>query len=274
MRKYKLSNSRLTAIGNYAYLDSFTMPVVYDYFRKEPTEKSEKRKTAEVQDQEACIRKSKKRLRDIIIANSNQYKNISGKTIPVIFITITFALNIQDNTEANKKFNLFIQRYSYLTKTSLKYVAVLERQKRGAIHYHVLFFNLPYVENIQKVTADCWGEGYIFGETENDINKIIYYLSKYIQKEIVIGKHHTKNKRRFLTSKGLLRPISTLDENAIRYALENLPKPVSIQNIEFTDHEGRTVQRSIIELPENSEFAKYLPQKTEKLVKDVFDDVE
>ena len=60
------------------------------------------------------------------------------------FVTLTFKDNIQDITITNREFKYFIQRlnyYLYHSKTQLlKYIATWEKQKRGAIHYHVIFF--------------------------------------------------------------------------------------------------------------------------------------
>lgn len=65
------------------------------------------------------------------------------------FSTRTFKENIQDITETNKEFKYFIQRlnyYLYQTKVQTsKYIATWEKQKREAIHYHVIFFDFPYV---------------------------------------------------------------------------------------------------------------------------------
>ena len=72
------------------------------------------------------------------------------------FLTLTFRENIQDITITNKEFKYFIQRlnyYLYQTKVqTLKYIATWEKQKRGAIHYHVIFFDFPFVakEKLQE----------------------------------------------------------------------------------------------------------------------------
>lgn len=104
------------------------------------------------------------------------------------FLTLTFKENIQDITITNKEFKYFIQRlnyYLYQTKVQiLKYIATWEKQKRGAIHYHVIFFDFPYVAK-QKL-QDLWTHGFI------KINRIDVdsrenrgrYLSKYFGKDL------------------------------------------------------------------------------------------
>lgn len=52
------------------------------------------------------------------------------------FLTLTFKNNIIDSKEAQRRFNSFSN--NVLTKRYKEYIRVYERQKRGAIHYHLL----------------------------------------------------------------------------------------------------------------------------------------
>lgn len=67
------------------------------------------------------------------------------------FVTLTFSENVESIDYANDEFRKFIQRLNYrlysTKKASLKYLATWEKQKRGSIHYHVIFFNLPFIKN-------------------------------------------------------------------------------------------------------------------------------
>lgn len=124
------------------------------------------------------------------------------------FLTLTFKSNIQDIDYSNKQFKYFIQRLNFhLYKTkiqTLKYIATWEKQKRGAIHYHVIFFDFPYIEigNLEKI----WGHGFV------KINKINVdrientgrYISKYFGKDLDIKEH---KKKAFFKSQNLKLPI-------------------------------------------------------------------
>ena len=63
------------------------------------------------------------------------------------FMTLTFKDNIQDISYTNYEFNKFIKRLNFNLyndkKQRLKYIAVWEKQKRGAIHYHIIFLIFP-----------------------------------------------------------------------------------------------------------------------------------
>ena len=133
--------------------------------------------------------------------------NFDGKTK---FLTLTFKDNIQDITITNREFKYFIQRlnyYIYQTKTQLlKYIATWEKQKRGAIHYHVIFFDFPYIA--KEKLQDLWSHGFI------KINRIDVdskenrgrYLSKYFTKDLELKEH---KKKAFFKSQNLKMPKET-----------------------------------------------------------------
>lgn len=123
------------------------------------------------------------------------------------FMTLTFKENEQDINFTNLEFNKFIKRLNYdlykQKKQLLKYLAVWEKQKRGAIHYHVIFFNFPFIKinNLQKI----WGHGFV------KLNKIDVdsqenrgrYVSKYFSKDLEFKEH---KKKAFFKSQNLKKP--------------------------------------------------------------------
>lgn len=86
-----------------------------------------------------------------------------GKVFIPIFIILTFAENITNTETANYEFTKFIQRFNYEIihkKSYLQYSVVIEFQKRGAIHYHVVFYNLPFVKDLKSKLLKLWGNGF------------------------------------------------------------------------------------------------------------------
>ncbi|WP_435371911.1 rolling circle replication-associated protein, partial [Staphylococcus aureus] len=69
---------------------------------------------------------------------------------------------------------------------NLKYTCCVERQTRGALHYHVVFYNLPYVK--QKDLLKVWQKGKYGGSlcvnAIDDVDNVGVYVAKYITKEI------------------------------------------------------------------------------------------
>jgi len=118
---------------------------------------------------------------------------------------------------------------------------VFELQQRGAIHYHIIFFNLPYIENIYTKLYDIWGQSQIMvGDKKrklekikirNHLKKIIDYFIKYIQKSIF--EKQFPNQKKYITRKDLLKPIVSYFEDVI-YLVE---KKLSEQDLVFK-HEG------------------------------------
>ena len=137
------------------------------------------------------------------------------------FLTITTKDNIQDRQEFNILFDKFMKRLNYNVfkskKKLLKYVAVLEKQKRGAYHAHILLFNLPYIpyEKLQKI----WKLGSVW------INKVDIdskdkrgrYITKYMEKGIAQELLENKGKKSYYSSNNLDRPtqLRILDDDSI-----------------------------------------------------------
>jgi len=92
------------------------------------------------------------------------------------FVTLTFAENLQDIKIANRHFNKFIMRlkYQYL---NLRYLSIIEFQKRGAIHYHFLC-NLPHVKN--SILSDIWGHGFVKINKIKHVTNLGAYICKYL----------------------------------------------------------------------------------------------
>jgi hypothetical protein len=123
------------------------------------------------------------------------------------FLTLTFAENVQDIKQANYEFKKFRQRLEYQLKIKLKYIVVIEFQKRGAIHYHVVFFNLPYIKNSKL--AEIWKNGFIKINEIDKVDNIGAYVTKYMTKEDYEAKKTDKliGKKSYFTSRGLIQPV-------------------------------------------------------------------
>ena len=116
------------------------------------------------------------------------------------FLTLTFAENITDIEYANNEFRKFIKRLNR-KHPKVKYISVIEFQKRGAIHYHCLIA-LPYIQ--KEELQNYWGNGFVFIEKLKDVTNVGAYLSKYMVKDVLDKR--LKEKKSYFTSRGLLRP--------------------------------------------------------------------
>lgn len=133
------------------------------------------------------------------------------------FLTLTFQENLTDLTKANQVFKRFVkymkEDLSKVWGKGFKYVAVVEFQKRGAIHYH-LICDLPRYYRYSKV-RDRWrqaitalgvsGTGSTKQHRIDKVDNVGAYVVKYMTKagadERLIGK------KLYQTSRGLTKPI-------------------------------------------------------------------
>ncbi len=191
---------------------------------REKTKKEEK----EYSDDELQIRRyrrSKRELYDYINCNAWEQPDLNGVTNPPLFLTLTFAENIEDIPAANREFSKFIQRLNfYLTNAKrkyLKYVVVIEFQKRGAIHYHALFFNMPYIIGLKQTITRLWANGFINMKSTGRIRNIALYMSKYMSKRFDDPRLH--GKKCYFVSRGLTSPTLVYYDNLIHEFLTYLP---------------------------------------------------
>ncbi len=122
-------------------------------------------------------------------ANTNQRRRDMIRRLAVCnfdcrydkFLTLTFAENVTDIKYCNYEFKKFIQRLKDKYKIDkLKYLAVIEFQERGAIHYHTLL-DMPYIPH--KALQECWGNGFVFINAITHVDNIGAYILKYMTKD-------------------------------------------------------------------------------------------
>ncbi len=152
---------------------------------------------------EISVKHTRKQLRRRVHSNIGIWPEPSGKVTPPTFITLTIHENISDLRVANNLFTLFIKKLNYHivgeAGAFIKYIAVPEFQKRGAVHYHVIFFNLPYIKKIDL--ERIWGHGFIKIEQIKELGRSVEYVLKYIKKDLAT--QIPKGMKRYLSSRGL-----------------------------------------------------------------------
>lgn len=131
-------------------------------FTTEEQKKENRKKTA-----------SRARLKVFRYANAN-FSNKSK------FLTLTFADNITDLRLANYMLTNFFKRLKRRFGLSPQYICVVEFQKRGAIHYHILI-NCPYID--VNELARIWSYGFVKINRIDNIDNIGAYITKYMTKE-------------------------------------------------------------------------------------------
>lgn len=165
------------------------------------------------------LRRARQDVRRTVNANVWAY----GEHFPPKFLTLTFGDNVTDLDQANYEFKKFIQRMNYLvfgTKSgNLRYTAVPEFQERGAVHYHVIFYNLPYTK--ADVIAKVWGNGFIKINKIDDVDNIGAYVCKYMVKDL--EDERLRGRKCYFNSRGLFKPVVIEDEKKTETIKQSLP---------------------------------------------------
>lgn len=124
------------------------------------------------------------------------------------FLTLTFEENVIDLNYSNLEFKKFIKRLSYKLDKRIKYLAVIEFQKRGSVHYHVLL-DIPYIP--QKDLQELWGNGFVFINAVSHVDNIGAYICKYMSKEG--ADERLRNRRAYLKSNNLIKPEKIINHD-------------------------------------------------------------
>jgi len=147
---------------------------------------------------------------------------LDGREQPLL-LTLTYGENQGDLRVGYKRFTDFIEALRYKYGKDFKYVAVPEFQKRGAVHFHALFWGLPAsVRTEQRITREIdklWQVGWVFiKQTDGDV-RLSGYLSKYMHKAFTDTR--LAGQKAYTGSRNLQRPISIKGVNSIDYILDD-----------------------------------------------------
>ncbi len=148
--------------------------------------------------------------------------NLSRSSRPLL-VTITYGDNFTDLKGGYKHFSSFIQSLRHKYGKTFKYVCVPEFQKRGAVHFHALFWGLPEEVFLQerktRTLAGLWGRGFIYlKETDGD-EKLSFYLSKYMAKAFTDPR--LKNQKCYVASRNIQRPTVIIGASPVWPILED-----------------------------------------------------
>jgi len=133
---------------------------------------------------------------------------------------LTFKDNVTDLKSANYEFTKFIQRVNYNYKIKLKYSVVIEFQKRGAVHYHCVLYNLTEKINIKELSK-IWGHGFIKINAIDKVDNVGAYVCKYMTKT---DDDRLKGKKMYFNSRGINKPQEIKDLATVNAVLGSLQK--------------------------------------------------
>lgn len=156
------------------------------------------------------IKRASTRLRRLIHANIGTRK-LRGKSTR--FVTLTYADQERalpkNHAEHMQDIARFIRRINDRYGKQ-RYVYVTELTKKGAVHFHVLLFNMPY--NNRNEIKELWGMGWIdikkVGLGKKSVSKTADYIANYVGKDT---DNADKFQKCYRVSEGLQQPLEIFD---------------------------------------------------------------
>lgn len=168
---------------------------VYNYIKPIQTGFVSNRENYEQSDESTTSKKSLNRTRNIMIRTIQ-----SNVTKYTKFITLTTKENVTCRETFLKYFNNFRRNFKNNFNEPLKYMGVLENQKRGAYHIHLVVFNTKKLEFTKL--KEIWKYGSVDIKLVDSVDNIGRYLAKYLTKENIEIK-----KKAVFKSRNLKEPL-------------------------------------------------------------------
>lgn len=207
---FKLKNSKGSKAIRYYFIKNIEYGAYiecYDYNKVQiafssQRESYEKAKTGKKRD--FSVKRARATLYQIAEANRGRHGQYRE-----VFFTLTSKDQSKEYKESNAKIKTFIKRLNRYAKRAIKYIIVPELHKTGAIHYHGIFFNLPYIP-VRYFKERLWKYGFVDLQVAKDVKNTSAYIAKYLTKSY----HNSTplNTKLYFTSRGLFRPTVTFTD--------------------------------------------------------------
>lgn len=218
-------NKRVIVSGKVLEFYEYENPICKGFAQKKAGRGNSVHTSKEVK--ETNRRKTAQRARATVRRTANANPQLNK------FLTLTYADNETNLTQARKDFDKFVKRVKTRYK-DFQYLNVVEFQKRGAVHFHMLC-NLPYVD--VNEFSKVWGHGFIKVNRIDNVDNVGAYITKYMTKENVDAR--LAGRKCYSMSKGLQEADTFTDENEINDVLESLENVKRIHSSEFeTEYYG------------------------------------
>lgn len=125
------------------------------------------------------FRQTFKKLRYLI---NNNFCGLNNE----LFVTLTYAENMQDTDKLYRDLDKFMKRlrYKYKDISKIEYITVVEPQKRGAWHAHILikFIDVEKIYVPNALISSVWGLGFVNVQSiaKMSIDNLGAYLTAYL----------------------------------------------------------------------------------------------
>ena len=202
----KSYSHKIVESGNIIELYEYKNEILYDFVRKSSGRSSEAVQEQKEVNRQIVISRNKTHVKRLI--NANFIKGSSR------LITYTFRENIQDLDFAHQAFAKQIRLFCDYMGFRLKYIAVIEFQERGAIHYHCVFFNLKEKLDLDKM-REMWPHGSVnVKRLIKGTNDVGFYLTSYM----CLDEEKLRERKAYYCSLYLKKPIEEKKKALVDFA--------------------------------------------------------
>jgi hypothetical protein len=209
--KYKIT---LTDYGN--GLGEIGWSFIHSYQPNKAARGTSENKEA---NQDRSVRRAKSRMRKLILSTNADH-----------LLTLTYRNNMMDFNQACADLTKFI-RYVRKNIPDWIYIAVAEKQKRGAWHWHLAVRGRQDIPRLRQAWLNTVKDGNIDinppkGKAQHRQLMLVRYLSKYLAKTFTENDHGL-NAKRYRVSRGIDVPSRSIhlpesEANAVQFALDTL----------------------------------------------------
>jgi len=179
------------------------------------------------------------------------------------FVTLTFAENVTEYESAIVSFKQFCKRLRRKFD-GIRYIATVEMQRRGAIHFHALL-NVPCTEENAEEMKACWTAGIVEVQEVFSVKGCVLYLCKDFETQD--REHILFGKRCYFVSHGMEQCQQVNSWNSSAQAKADVRKLIQGQvatrsRVVQTEHAGQVeykeyhLDTQCYSLPETAKLKK------------------
>jgi len=134
--------------------------------------------------------------------------NLTGESSPA-FLTLTMR-DIVSVSLAYSALKFFFTDFRHFLGKDIRYIAVPEFQKRGAVHFHILVWGVPSevieYEKDSRCIQNLWALGFVDIVPTDGNPRLAGYLGKYMSKSLLDSSLGFS--KAYSCSRNVLRPVS------------------------------------------------------------------
>lgn len=205
---------------------------VETYNYKHEPRQNHKKKKQRVHRTASTDDRPRQRRGDNVQRARRSFKRIVQSTLfyhrQTFLVTLT-TKEVLDVRQGYKYLHEYVQKLRRKIGKEFCYIAVPEFQKRGAIHFHMLLWNIPislfYNERETRYLASIWGHGFLDIKLTDGSKRLIGYLTKYMTKAFVEPKF--AEMKAYTASRNVHRPQTFKGSMLLDYSKEILGTDLS-----------------------------------------------